>query len=110
MPAVISLAGDWDIFGREELRRRLRAAHFPDPCIVDLTDFHCGDVSFVNELVRMAKVRQAQGRQAALLVVHEKDALIRRVLELSRLVDIWPMYESVEAAVAAANAGASVRA
>jgi anti-anti-sigma regulatory factor len=109
MPAVVSLAGDWDIFGREELRRRLQAAHSPDRCVVDLTGFHGGDVSFLNELVHMAKVRRAQGRQAAVLVVDQKDVVVRRVLKLSGLADIWQIYESLDAALAAAN-DASVRA
>jgi anti-anti-sigma regulatory factor len=103
MPAVISLAGDWDVFGRSELRRRLAPALTADSCIVDFTGFHCGDASFLDELVYMRKVRKAQGRSCEVLVIRPADAIVRKVLQLTQLAGVWPIYESMDAAVAAVN-------
>jgi anti-anti-sigma regulatory factor len=103
MPAVISLAGDWDVFGRSELRRRLAPALMADSCIVDFSGFHCGDASFLDELVYMRKVRKAQGRTREVLVIGPADAIVRKILQLTQLASVWPIYESMEAAVAAVN-------
>lgn len=104
MPAVISLAGDWDVFGRSELRRRLAPALEADDCILDFTGFHCGDATFLDELVYVRKVRKAHRRSCEALVVHPSDAIVRKILQLTQLAGVWPIYESVEAATAAAGA------
>jgi|SRR5579884_471786 len=101
MPAVISLAGDWDVFGRSELRRRLAPALSAQQCIVDFTGFHCGDASFLDELVYMRKARRAQGSPREVLVIAPADAIVRKILQLTQLAGIWPIYESIEAAAAA---------
>ncbi len=103
MPAVISLAGDWDIFGRAELRRRLTPAYTAGSCIVDFTGFHCGDATFLDELIYMRKVRKAQGHPPAILVIRPSDYMVRKILQLTHLITAWPVFESMEAAVDAAQ-------
>lgn len=101
MPTVISLAGDWDIFGRAELRRRLIPAYTAPSCIVDFTGFHCGDATFLDELIYMSKVRKAQGNPPAVFVIRPSDSMVRKILTLTHLITAWPVYESMQAAVAA---------
>lgn len=104
MPVVISLAGDWDVFGRAELRRRLAAAVDAESCIVDLTGFHCGDATFLDELVYLRKVRKTRGRGVEALVVSPADAMLRKIFQLTKLSGVWPVYESIDAALAGLEA------
>jgi len=101
MPAVISLAGDWDIFERSELRRRLAPAQTADPCIIDFTGFHCGDATFLDELIYMGKVRKAQGHSPAVFVIRPTETMVLKILRLTHLISVWPIYDSMDAAVAA---------
>ena len=101
MPAVISLAGDWDIFFREQLRERLAFALTAEQCIVDFTGFHGGDATFINELVYAAKVRAARSLPGMVLVIPEDDRTLRRILEVTKLLRVWPVFTSVEQALAA---------
>ncbi len=101
MPAVISLSGNWDIFDFDELRRRLTAAHTAERCILDFSGFRCGDATFLNELVYMGKVRRAQGRPPAVFVISPAETMVKKILELTHLASIWPIFESMDAAVAA---------
>lgn len=101
MPAVISLAGDWDIFGRAELRRRLTPAYTAGSCIVDFTGFHCGDATFLDELIYMRKVRKAQGHPPVVFVIQPTERMVRKILTLTHLIGAWPTFESMEDAVAA---------
>jgi anti-anti-sigma regulatory factor len=100
-PAIVSLAGDWDIFGRDELRRRLAAAYSVEHCILDFTGFRCGDASFLDELVALRKARKALGRSCEVFVIHEADAILHKVLQISHLAHVWPIHDSIEAALAA---------
>jgi anti-anti-sigma regulatory factor len=101
MPAVISLAGDWDIYGRAELRRRLAPACTAETCIVDFTGFHCGDATFLDELIYMRKVRKAQGRGPCVFVIRPSDTMVRKILQVTQLIGVWPIFDSMDAAVAA---------
>lgn len=100
MPAVISLAGDLDIFFRDELRERLSLALTASHCVIDFTGFHGGDATFINELVYAAKVRTARALPSMVLVIPEEDKTLRRILEVTRLLRVWPVFSTVEAAVA----------
>lgn len=103
MPAVISLAGDWDIFLRDQLRERLASALTPHQCILDFNGFRGGDASFITEIVYVAKVRAARNLEPMVLVIPENDRTLRRILEVMRLLRVWPVFPSVHEALAAVS-------
>lgn len=103
MPEIISLAGDWDIFERADLRQRLIPACTVESCIVDFTGFHCGDATFLDELVYMLKARRAKGFGPPMFVITPGEHMLLKVLSLTHLINAWPIFESLEAAAAAAE-------
>ena len=101
MPAVVSLAGDWDIFSRDTLRNRLTPAHTADRCIIDFTDCVLGDASFLTELIFVSKIRRTHGLPPLVLVITPNNPVLQRILEVTQLARLWPVYDSVDAAIRA---------
>ncbi len=83
------------IFSTSTSASRLTAAHTAERCILDFSGFRCGDATFLNELVYTGKVRRAQGRPPAVFVISPAETMVKKILELTHLASIWPIFESM---------------
>lgn len=95
---VISLAGEWDIYRRDELRERLEPAYNEADVVFDLTTAKYVTSTLICALVVVHKHRKSTGMPAAILAV--KSAFVRRLLTATGLETLFPIYDSVEEAVA----------
>ena len=95
---VISLAGEWDIYRRAELRERLEPAYEEREVVLDLTAARFVTSTLICALVVMQKHRSAQLLPEAVLAV--KSAFVRRLLTATGLDCLFPIYESLEEAIA----------
>jgi anti-anti-sigma factor len=94
---VISLAGEWDIYRREELRHRLEPAYNEARVILDLTTAKFVTSTLICALVLVHKHRETQAMTPAILAV--RSAFVRRLLGATGLEGLFPIYDSVEAAL-----------
>ena len=95
---VVSLAGEWDIYRCAELRERLEPAYAEREIVLDLTAAKYVTSTLICALVVMQKHRVAQSLPQAVLAV--KSAFVRRLLTATGLDGLFPIYESLEEAVA----------
>lgn len=91
---VISLAGEWDIYRRDELRSRLDAAYREREVVLDLTAAKYVTSTLMCALVVAHKHREAHGMPPAVLAV--RSAFVRRLLSATGLNGLFPIYDSVE--------------
>jgi anti-anti-sigma factor len=98
---VISLAGEWDIYRRQELRERLDPAYSERDVILDLTAAKYVTSTLICALIVAHKHREEQRFPRALLAV--KSAFVRRLLTATGLDCMFPIYESVEDALRASS-------
>lgn len=98
MPTIISVAGDWDVFRRNELREVLAPAMTADRCIIDFTQANCADATFLNELIILSNARASGGLAPVSLVIDADDYIVRRVLQLTSPLHVWSVYDSLEQA------------
>jgi anti-anti-sigma factor len=94
---VISLAGEWDIYRRQELQRRLRPAYEHGSVVLDLTAAKFITSTLICALILAHKHREKHGMPRAALAV--KSAFVRRLLTATGLDGFFPIYDSVELAV-----------
>jgi anti-anti-sigma factor len=90
---VISLAGEWDIYRRQELRERLEPAYAERDVILDLTSAKYITSTLICALILAHKHREERGFPRAMLAV--KSAFVRRLLTATGLDVMFPIYESV---------------
>jgi anti-anti-sigma factor len=98
---VVSLAGEWDIYRRDELRTRLEPAYYEQQVILDLTAAKYVTSTLICALIVAHKHRQEHRLPQAMLAV--KSAFVRRLLEATGLDGFFPIFESVEDAVRASS-------
>lgn len=96
---VISLAGEWDIYRREELRNRLEPGYTEPGVILDLTAAKYVTSTLICALVVMQKHREEERLPRAAIAV--KSAFVRRLLTATGLDGLFPIYDSVEEAAPA---------
>lgn len=94
---VISLAGEWDIYRREELRSRLEPAHSEPQVLLDLTTAKYITSTLIGELILTQKHRQERHLPDATLAV--KSAFVRRLMSATGLDELFPIFDSVEEAL-----------
>lgn len=94
---VISLAGEWDIYRRDELRSRLEPAYYEREVVLDLTAAKYVTSTLICALIVAHKHREATGMPRAALAV--KSAFVRRLLSATGLDGLFPIYETVEEAI-----------
>jgi len=102
---VVSLAGEWDIYRREELRALLEPAYYERFVILDLTAAKYVTSTLICELVLVHKHRKQHALAGALLAV--KSAFVRRLLTVTGLDGLFSIFESVDDAMSAASGLAS---
>ncbi|MFN2449444.1 MAG: STAS domain-containing protein [Candidatus Baltobacteraceae bacterium] len=98
---VISLAGEWDIYQAPQLRERLQPAYAQAEVVLDLTSAKYVTSSLITALVLAHKHRVASGMVPASLAV--RSAFVRRLLTLTGLDELFPIYDDVEEALEAGN-------
>lgn len=94
---VVSLAGEWDIYRREELRSRLEPAYYENEVVLDLTAAKYVTSTLICGLIVAHKHREQHGMQRAMLAV--KSAFVRRLLGATGLDALFPIFESVDDAL-----------
>jgi anti-anti-sigma factor len=101
---VVSLAGEWDIYRRDDLRALLEPAYDERQVILDLTSAKYVTSTLICALIVAYKHRQEHGLPPATLAV--KSAFVRRLLGATGLDGLFPIYESVEDALDASSPAA----
>ncbi len=94
---VVSLAGEWDIYRREELQNRLAPAYYEREVVFDLTAAKYVTSTLVCELIVAQRLRGERQLPPARLAV--RSAFVRRLLAATGLDSVFPIFESVKKAV-----------
>ena len=92
---------EWDLAACQDLARLLKPTYTHPSVILDLTSVTFMDGSSLRELARMQAERAMRGFAPARLVVASPH--VRRVFKLVRFDRAWPVYDRLEAALAAAG-------
>lgn len=98
---VVSLAGEWDIYRRDELRTLLEPAYDERLVILDLTAAKYVTSTLICALILAHKHRQQHALPRAILAV--KSAFVRRLLTATGLDGLFPIFENVEDALGASE-------
>jgi|SRR5579864_8414099 len=96
---VISLAGEWDIYRREELRKRLAPALTESDVVLDLTSAKYITSTLICALVLAHKERLQKSLGPISLAV--TSAFVRRLCSATGLDGLFPIYPSVDDALRA---------
>lgn len=99
MAMVISLAGEWDIYRREELERHLHGAYESPEVVLDLTGAKYVTSTLIGALVKLQSQREQREMLPAVLAV--RSPFVRRLLAVTGVEEIYTIYDSLEEAVAA---------
>lgn len=97
---VVSLAGEWDIYRREELRNRLEPAYYERQVVFDLTAAKYVTSTLICALIVAHRHREEQRLPPAMVAV--TSAFVRRLLGATGLDGLFPIFENVEDALRAA--------
>lgn len=98
-PLIVRLdASDWDLTASADLERLLVAAYDCAEAIVDMSQVEYMDSTCLAKLPRLHLERVTKrGLQPARLVIASPG--VRRLFEMVNFDLLWPIYESVEAAM-----------
>lgn len=91
---------EWDIATREDFVKLLKATSSHPSVILDLTPVIFMDGSCLREILMMQAERAKRGFPPAHLVVVSPH--VRRVFKIVQFDKFWPLYDNLEAALAAA--------
>lgn len=94
---VISLAGEWDIYRREELRARLKPALIESEVVLDLTSAKYITSTLICALVLAHKERLSKSLPPIRLAV--TSAFVRRLCTATGLDGLFPIASSVDEAL-----------
>lgn len=97
--AVISLEGEWDFSRRAELRSLLQPARNAREVILDLSSTTFLDSSALAEFATIHVMRSKDGHRPMHFVVCSDQ--LRRLFQIVRLDELFPIFESRAHAVAA---------
>jgi anti-sigma B factor antagonist len=99
--AVVALCGELDLFDSPDVASHLIAAvaAYGPNVIVDLTGLNFVDSCGLGVLVRVLRWTRANGGDLSLAAPQQ---LVRRVLEIAGLIDIFSVYPSLDQAMSAA--------
>jgi anti-sigma B factor antagonist len=94
---VISLAGEWDIYRRDELRQIFAAVYDDADVVLDLSAVTYADSTVLSELVMMRKHRLEQNLPMPVLVPSK---MLERILTITDMQQVWPCFPTLDSAVA----------
>jgi anti-sigma B factor antagonist len=100
---VVGAAGELDVATAPDLDRKLRAAIEEGQVhlVLDLTQVTFVDSTGLGVLVGCRNLVRKSGGTIRLVVTHRN---VRKVLEITSLDTVFPIYESLEAALSAKSA------
>lgn len=93
---VVVLSGDLDVYRAPEVRMALDDARDKPHLIIDLSGAHTVSAAVLSEFVHCYKERRRLHFEPARMVVASKH--VRRIFEITELAQLWPFFESLEAA------------
>ncbi len=96
--ATIILRGECDISTAPRLSDAFERRNQSTHAIVDLSECEFIDSTIVGVLAAALQDAQAQGRQFSLVLPATASPVVQRIVDVMRLRDIMPVYESSEAA------------
>ena len=101
-PLVLNFAqSEWDLAGCEDLAKLLELTYTHPNVVLDLTPVTYMDASCLREVARMQAERAKRGSLPVHLVIASSH--IRRVFKLVQFDRVWPLYDRLESALAAAR-------
>ena len=96
--ATIILRGECDISTAPRLSDAFERRNHSTHAIVDLSECDFIDSTIVGVLAAALQDAQAHGRQFSLVLPATASPVVQRIVDVMRLRDIIPIYESSEAA------------
>jgi anti-anti-sigma factor len=91
---VVVLTGEHDLSSVDELREAFEQASASRTVMVDLSDTAFIDSAVLGALIASHREATEQGRRWALIVGNGSGAAVRRILELTGLDAVMPVYTS----------------
>ena len=98
---VVALAGEHDLSSVDELTGALEQASSGAGLVVDLSNASFIDSAVLGALLASYREAASHGRRWALVVGNGSGAAVRRILELTGLDAVMPVYSTVGVALAA---------
>jgi anti-anti-sigma factor len=98
---VVALTGEHDLSSADELTDALENAASGAVVIVDLSSTSFIDSAVLGALITSHRNAASDGRRWALVIGNGSGAAVRRILELTGLDGILPVYSDVGEALAA---------
>jgi anti-sigma B factor antagonist len=98
---VVALAGEHDLSSVDQLTDALHEAISAPGMIVDLSCASFIDSAVLGVLIASHREAASDGRQWALVVGNGSGAAVRRILELTGLDEVMPVYPNLGEALAA---------
>lgn len=92
-PVVVQLSGEYDLWRRDELEAELKPAESADIAVLDLRDVTYIDSTALTCLVRLKKRMAENGAGELRLVAPQPN--VRKILSLTQLERIFPVFESL---------------
>jgi anti-sigma B factor antagonist len=100
---VVELTGEYDLSSIDELTDALGQAASSRGMIVDLSSASFIDSAVLGALITSHREAAANGRRWALVIGNGSGAAVRRILELTGLDGVLPVYSDVGDALAAGS-------
>ena len=102
--SVVTLVGEHDAFGAETLERELdRLLQSGRPIVVDLGEATFIDSSTVGVLLTAYRRVEAAGLTLGLVLSTGTGPYVRRLIETAKLDTVFPIHDSIAAALEAAT-------
>ncbi|HKU67741.1 MAG TPA: STAS domain-containing protein [Candidatus Baltobacteraceae bacterium] len=97
-PLVVTLTGEFDIYNVDALGALLAPTYEHPDVVVDMSEVRYLDSTALTVFIRMRKRRMIANFQPARMVGLNPN--IRRLFALTRLDVVWPIYETLDEALA----------
>lgn len=102
-PLVITLTGEFDIYSADALAAELSPAEQHANVVIDMTRTRYLDSSALTAFIRMRKRRLMHGDFPACRLAG-LNANLRRLFEVTQLEGFWPIYDTLDDALASFGA------
>jgi anti-anti-sigma factor len=96
-PVIVRLAGDYDAYNSDELRRLLEPACDGADVVIDFTGARYVDSSCLTELAQVRRQRLDGGLPVMRLVIPNRN--MRKIFEIVGFDQVFPLFESLEEAL-----------
>jgi anti-sigma B factor antagonist len=105
--SIVTVRGEHDLSTADELRDALNEALEAPAMIVDLSETAFIDSAVLGVLIASHRAAVEAGHRWSLVVGRGAGAAVRRILELTGLDVMMPLYDSMDEALAAGAASGS---